>query len=153
MPPDVPSFVAVHDDLFDGWQELAAAPPADLDPWATARLPMLVELEQRARVVCEGDTLVHGDIRADNVLLTDDGQVYLVDWAWASRGAQWIDVLLVALALATQGGPDPEAFIASDPLLRATPAHDIDAFLVAAAGMWARAGRKPVPAALPGIRA
>lgn len=150
-PADVPSFVETLDDLFDGWQELAADPPPDLEPWARERLAKLVRLEQAAARACAGNTLVHGDIRADNVLLTED-RVVLVDWAWTSRGARWIDVLLVALALVTQGGPDPEAFIASDALLRETSPTDIDAFLAAAAGMWARAGRKPVPHGLPGIR-
>jgi aminoglycoside phosphotransferase len=151
-PPEARSFVETHEDLFDGWRELARSPAEDLDPWAHRRLSLLVELEQAAQISCEGSTLVHGDIRADNVLLTPDGGVFLVDWAWASRGASWLDVLLVALALATQGGPDPEAFLAADPLLRATPGADIDAFLVAAAGMWARNGRRPPPPGLPGIR-
>jgi aminoglycoside phosphotransferase len=151
-PAEARPFAEVHEDLFDGWGELADHPPEDLDPWARERLPLLVELEQRALDACAGDTLVHGDLRADNVLLTPDGRVVLVDWAWASRGAAWLDVLLVAFALATQGGPDPEELVVSDPLLSDTSKFDIDAVLVACAGMCARNGRRPVPPGLPGIR-
>jgi thiamine kinase-like enzyme len=41
-----------------------------------------------------GNTLVHFDIRADNIVLGNDGRVSFVDWPWACRGAIWMDITL-----------------------------------------------------------
>jgi Phosphotransferase enzyme family len=45
------------------------------------RLDELVELESRWPDAVRGDTLVHLDVRADNLLLTPD-RVLVVDWPW-----------------------------------------------------------------------
>jgi hypothetical protein len=50
-------------------QRLAADPPAGLDPWAVDHLEQLTELAGAARSAVAGDSLVHLDVRADNVLL------------------------------------------------------------------------------------
>ena len=65
-----------------GWAQIAADPPADLDPWAAARLPRLAELEARRHQATAGQQLLHHDARADNMIRTRDG-VVLVDWALA----------------------------------------------------------------------
>jgi thiamine kinase-like enzyme len=36
-----------------------------------------------------GDTLLHTDLNPHNLLIAD--RAYLVDWAWATRGAAWLD--------------------------------------------------------------
>ena len=65
--------------------------PAGLDPWARAHLDRLAELESGWPAACEGPTLVHGDVRADNVLLAGDGVVF-VDWPHAAVGTPVFDV-------------------------------------------------------------
>jgi thiamine kinase-like enzyme len=40
-----------------------------------------------------GQTLLHADLCADNLLLTSDG-VVVVDWPYAVTGAPWVDGLL-----------------------------------------------------------
>ncbi|NUS74076.1 MAG: phosphotransferase [Corynebacteriales bacterium] len=47
-------------------------------------------LEERWTLVGAGATLVHADLRADNILIAPPG-VTLVDWPWASYGAPWLD--------------------------------------------------------------
>ena len=59
--------------LFGGWGTLAAlGAPAALDPWASRHLDELATLESGWPEACSGSTLVHGDVRADNVLVTSD---------------------------------------------------------------------------------
>ena len=65
-----------------GWQRVAADPPADLDPWASSHLDQLGELAGRGLQALAGTTLVHTDIRADNLLVRADGSVVVVDWPW-----------------------------------------------------------------------
>lgn len=50
--------------------------------------PHLDEAEALARgfpEVCGGETLVHTDVRADNVLVDEEGLAWLVDWNWPAR--------------------------------------------------------------------
>src|SRR4051794_28946117 len=57
---------------FANWRQAAADPPAGLDPWAVRHLDRLAELESRWEEAASGDTLLHLDLRADNLLITDD---------------------------------------------------------------------------------
>jgi hypothetical protein len=54
--------------------------------WAWAHLDRLAELEARWSQAAAGATLLHGDLRADNLLLTPS-RVVLVDWPHACVGA------------------------------------------------------------------
>jgi len=51
-----------------------------------------------------GDTLLHADIRADNLLITSRDPV-VIDWPWACRGAAFVDPVLFAPSVAMQGAP------------------------------------------------
>lgn len=96
-------------DLLMRWRDLTSHPNevARLHPSWQRRLDELVELEGRWPELATGDTLLHLDIRADNVLLTDD-HVYFVDWPWAVVGAPWLDVVAFLPSVGMQGGPDPD---------------------------------------------
>jgi hypothetical protein len=50
----------------------------------------------------DGDVLLHTEWAPDNVLIAGR-QVHLVDWAWPTRGAGWIDPYLCALRLMEAG--------------------------------------------------
>jgi aminoglycoside phosphotransferase (APT) family kinase protein len=130
-----------------GWSRVAADPPADLDPWLAERLPELCAAADRAHAaLATGDTLVHADIRADNMLITPDGRVVIVDWPWGCIGPAWFDSVLLALNVVVHGG-DPERVIAGlDPRIVA----DLFAGL---AGFFWHAHRLPPPPGIPAVRA
>jgi hypothetical protein len=84
-------------NVFVGWQRLAAGVDSSqddlrgVDPWVQRHLAELVALEARSPdAAAEGTTLLHADLRADNILLTPS-RVFFIDWPWASRGAAWVD--------------------------------------------------------------
>jgi aminoglycoside phosphotransferase (APT) family kinase protein len=101
----------------------------------------------------DGDTLVHGDLRADNLLLGPEGSVAFVDWAWAVRGADWVDPVLFALDASAQGGVDPEWLVGRSPLVAAADPREVTDLVLATAGMYARSMRNPPPRGLPTLRA
>ena len=70
--------------------------------------------------VMAGETLVHTDVRDDNILLTADGRALLCDWNWPMVGAAWLDSLF--LLIGPRGdGLDVAAVIDGHPLLSAVP--------------------------------
>jgi hypothetical protein len=133
------------------YRELASAPPADLDPWERRNLGRLADLAASALDHLDGDTLVHLDVRGDNVLL-DGADVWFVDWPWACRGAIWIDTVLLLLNAANQGH-DPEPFVAGHPLLAGVRPEHITALLTGLCGYFSLASRRPPPQGLPTLRA
>ena len=76
-PLEAPSAEEAYDELLHGWRTLAAGGAAGLDPWAAERLDELADLEARWGEAAAGGTLVHGDIRADNILLTAERVVFV----------------------------------------------------------------------------
>ncbi len=139
--------------LFGGWQRIVDdAREARLEPGVRAHLPELLQLEAQWPEATEGESLVHLDIRADNVLLTPD-RVVFVDWPAAAVGAPWIDLVAMLPSIAMQGGPDPEDIWRTHPLRRGVDDDRVDAFLVAIVGYFAHTVLLPSPAGLPTIRA
>jgi hypothetical protein len=142
---------------FTGWRDLAKAYAAGeddlawLDPWALARLDRLAAVEAGAVALCEGDTLVNFDVRADNILLTPD-RVYFVDWPWASRGAAWLDMALFVPNVWMYGGPGLARVVAEHPLLAAADPAAVRAFAAGLVGMLTSVSRRPAPPGLPTLR-
>jgi aminoglycoside phosphotransferase (APT) family kinase protein len=138
---------------FTGWRTLAASPGRDhLDPWSRTHLDQLADLEATWAKHAAGDTLLHADIRADNILLTSTGAM-VVDWPWACRGAAFIDLVLFAPSAAMQGGPPPADLITSSRSGRAASPHAVTALVCALAGYLTETSLRPPPPGLPTIRA
>ncbi len=138
-------------DEFRGWHRLADAGVVD-DEWALRHLDGLLKLEDLAPAAVEGDTLLHLDVRADNVLLTED-RVWFVDWPWARVGAPWLDAVALAPSVAMQGGPNPEALLGRLNVARSAEVEAITAAVGALAGYFLyRASLPPAPG-LPTVRA
>jgi len=98
-----------------------------------------------------GDSVVHMDLREDNVLIDPEGGVWFVDWNWPVLGAAWAD--LVCLVLSAAGdGYDADALLAKHPLSRDVDPHAIDAFLAVLWTFWAVAAHEPVPHGSPHLR-
>ncbi len=100
------------DDLRGGWPAVAADPEPFLSlgvaspAWLRESLPALLEAAERAQL--EGDSVVHLDIRSDNLCLRD-GRCVIVDWNWAARGNPQLDLAFWLPSLRLEGGPEPEA--------------------------------------------
>ena len=92
----------------------ATACARHLDPWSRRHLEALVRLERAAPAAVDGETLLHLDLRADNLLLTAD-RVLVVDWPHARLGAPWLDAVFFAPSVTMQGGPPPEDLLARVP--------------------------------------
>ncbi len=140
--PDVPAAADHLAGDLGGWRRIAADPPADLDPWAAARLDELIAAADRALGSLAGDTLVHCDVRADNMLLRPDGSVVFVDWPWACRGPDWLDTALLAANVLGHGG-DGDAVL---------PPGGADV-VTGLTGYLLDAARQPAPPGLPTVRA
>ncbi|MFV8128806.1 aminoglycoside phosphotransferase [Streptomyces syringium] len=95
-----------------------------------------------------GPALLHTDLNNENVLV-DDERALLVDWAWATRGAAWLDAGYWAIWLMAAGGHTPESaeqWAARIPAWLTCPREGIDAFAHANANMWEEiAGPDPDP--------
>jgi len=108
-------------------------------------------LAARYDEVTRGNTLVHTDVRDDNLLITDDGHAYLCDWNWPVVGAAWIDSLL--LLIGPRGdGLDVDAHIAAHPLLSVVEPEAIDIVLALVTGYFLRSAREPSPTTSPWMR-
>lgn len=69
-------------------------------------IDLLCEMEgQATRSAAEGGSIVHCDVRGDNVVVDRTGRARLVDWAHAIKGAPWVDVVLFAPSVEGDGGP------------------------------------------------
>lgn len=137
-----------------GWRNLAqgGASERPLDRWSQRHLSTLAELETNASDAAAGASLLHFDLRADNIVLEEE-RVCFVDWPHAHVGAPWIDAVLMAPSVAMQGGPDPEAFVSRLPSFRAAPPEAVTSVLAAVAGFLTYSSLQAPPPGLPTVRA
>ncbi|MFF2503484.1 aminoglycoside phosphotransferase [Streptomyces sp. NPDC058067] len=103
-------------DARDRWMEYA--PPGTLHHFA-------------------GDALLHTDFAPDNILIVG-GRARLVDWAWPTRGAAWIDPGALALRLMEAGHSVETAveFAARFRSWRDAEPEVLSAFGAATAALW-----------------
>ena len=134
------------------WTRLRDAPPPGLDDWSTRHAARLAAIETEAPVAVAGESLLHLDIRADNLLLTPE-RVLVVDWPHARRGAAWLDLVCFAPSVAMQGGPPPEELTRRHPACRAADVDALNAAIVAVAGFFTWGALQPPPPGLPTLRA
>jgi aminoglycoside phosphotransferase (APT) family kinase protein len=139
-----------------GWQRLAGDDAPELvellDDWSRRNLSALADLEARAPRAVSGETLLHFDMRADNLLI-DDRQVWFFDWPHACVGAAWFDVVGFIPSVVMQGGPPAEEVFG-----RYRPGTDADqetvnCALASLAGYFTRHSLLPSPPGLPTLRA
>ncbi len=144
LTPAPPCAVGTAADEFAAW-------PAMWDRLEHPHRAELRALTARYAEVVGGETLVHTDIRDDNILILGDGTAVLCDWNWPVTGAAWIDSLL--LLVGPRGdGLDVEAHLAAHPLLREVPAEDIDVMLALVLGFWSTSAALPSPPTSPYLR-
>lgn len=142
---------------FLGWEKLARRPMeavgGPLDPWAAGHLAELAQLARNGLAALAGDALVHGDLRADNILLTGHGAV-LLDWPWADVGAPWSDALAVLINVKTLAPEaDVEHWFTGHRVFSGAGPDAINGVLAGWAGYFLDASRRPAPAGIPTLRA
>jgi aminoglycoside phosphotransferase (APT) family kinase protein len=135
----------------NGWGRALARGEDRLDGWCRRNLSRLAALEARAPDLVVGETLLHFDVRADNLLIAGD-RVYVVDWPWARVGAAWVDWLAMAPSVTMQGGPEPEEFMANFDL-RGVPDASMNAAVSSLAGYLVVRALDPPPPGIPTLRA
>ena len=143
-PAWVPPIAEEREWLLGGWAAIEGDPGPFLSlglcssEWLDDALPVLRRAAETAPI--EGDSLLHLDVRSDNLCLTDRGAV-LVDWNLIHLGNPDLDLAAWAPSLHLEGGPAPEETLSGAPGLAA-----------ALAGFFsARAGLPPPPTA-PDVR-
>ncbi|MET7734220.1 aminoglycoside phosphotransferase family protein [Streptomyces sp. NPDC005402] len=156
-PLDAPPAATALARTFNGWQRLLDGEDKNLaerlDPWAGAHLPRLAELAAAWPEAVTGDTLAHADLRADNILLADDGRTVFVDWPHALRAAPWFDLLVMLPCVRAQGGPDPEGLFTAHPLGAAADPDAVTTALAAVTGYFLYNCLLPPPPGIPTVRA
>jgi aminoglycoside phosphotransferase (APT) family kinase protein len=153
-PLAVPSVVEDLAANFGAWRAMSEGGPLDARAgvWAAEHAEVLVGLEDSWAAAAKGDTLVHADLRADNMLLTESG-VAVIDWPYAVAGAPWLDALffLPSVAASTPGVDLEEVWASYGPA-RGADADAVNAVLAALAGDWVRMSLLPAPPNLPTLR-
>ncbi|MCX4910135.1 phosphotransferase family protein [Streptomyces sp. NBC_00878] len=158
-PVDVPPVGEGLAEDFRGWLEMLDEGDRGegLDPWTVRNLPALAELAAPWAEFASGDTLAHGDLRADNILLTGPERgphrVLFVDWPHARLAAPWFDLMVMLPCVRAQGGADLEVLFTEHPLGREADPAGVTATLAALAGYFVRQSRQPSPPGLPTLRA
>jgi hypothetical protein len=101
--------------------------------------------------VVGGETVVHTDVRDDNVLLTADGKALFCDWNWPCAGADWLDSLVMLIG-PRGDGLDIAPVLAERPLLRDVPPDHVDRVLAVICGYFLKSADDPVPPTSPHVR-
>jgi serine/threonine protein kinase len=151
--PAAPAFDEANRGFLEAWMALAASPPSHLEPRLRRHLDRVAAEVPDLAEVMRGDALLHNDIRSDNLLLTPDGGVVVIDWGGTcSGGAVWLDLMFFALTVNEEGGVDADLLIRDHTLTRDVPPRWVDAMVMAAAAIRWRQSRLPEDPALPGAR-
>lgn len=117
-----------------GWLEVERDPGPFLAlglcsaDWLEQALPVLLQAQDLAEL--DGDDLLHGDLRSDNLCLLDD-RVVMVDWNLARRGNAAFGIAMLLPSLRLEAGPLPDEVLPDEGQLAAL----VSGFFAARAGL------------------
>jgi aminoglycoside phosphotransferase (APT) family kinase protein len=152
--PEVFTNLAERDqDTFTGWRRFfyeRSTMSRLEDPWVEKNFEALVQLETNWAAASKGTSLVHTDLRADQILITDSKAVFL-DWPHAKIGASWIDFLFMFPSIVLQKGPSMSALVQRSPLAHVSKA-DLSSVGAALAGFFLWNSLQPPPPRLTTLR-
>lgn len=100
-----------HTDLLRGWDGIVEDPTPFLSlglatqNWLEAALPVLRSID--GVTLAQGDSLLHCDLRSDNLCLRPDHAV-LIDWNHTCYGNPLLDFAFWLPSLCAEGGPLPD---------------------------------------------
>ncbi|MBV9255905.1 MAG: aminoglycoside phosphotransferase family protein [Actinobacteria bacterium] len=149
-PIDAPPIASALAQLLTGWRSFVASGSTP-DGWAGRHLHDLASLEAPWSDGVAGTTLLHTDLRADNVLLTTD-RVVFIDWPWAAIGAPWLDLANMLPSIAMQGGPEPWTIFDAHPSSADADPAAVTAYVAGLAGFFVWGASQPAPPGLPTLR-
>jgi hypothetical protein len=98
--------------------------------------------DEEALALLAGDRLLHTDLNPHNVLITGAG-ARIVDWAWPTLGAGWVDVACATLWLTAEGhtAAAAETWAAAIPVWREASGRGIDTFVAVNVRLWEQIAR------------
>lgn len=155
-PSPIPAPPATVPGGANYWASLCADPTAldelpGLDAWARTNAELLSEVASMSDSAHQGPTLLHTDIRADNILLTAEGVVF-VDWPHAKIGAPWVDLVYFLPSVAMQGGGDPQMVFWDHPAAHGADLRAVCSVLAGVAGFFIYSATQEPPPGLPSLR-
>ncbi|PCE15978.1 hypothetical protein AUC47_10730 [Microbacterium sp. SZ1] len=152
-PASLPRLADELSEDAGSWGRLAAA---DLlgttTPWCVENLDFLRKHAERVGTAVAGERLVHGDLRADNILIDAGGRARLLDWPWAARGAGWEDALLYLLDLRVEDSTADVDPLRAHPVFAGSSTDDHISLFAAIGGGWFEKCRWPAPPGMTTLR-
>lgn len=115
-----------------------------LDDWSRRHLDALIDLEHGWIDAAHGESLLHRDLRADNILFGTDNTL-VVDWPVASRGAAWVDLVGLLPSLHLGGALTPHELFENHEVGQAADPQSVNCYLAALAGYFTRQSLQPPP--------
>lgn len=139
-----------------GWRGIADDPVlagrlAGESRWATSALPDLIALEDAGLEAARGESLVHFDVFAENILLTDDA-VHFVDWPHARLGAPFVDLVVLLSSVGSDSALPLDILLSRHPLAARVSARALDGVLAARAGFYMVGALTDAPSAMQPVR-
>lgn len=131
--------------------------PSYLPPLSGARIAELEALTLLGREALTGDSVLHNDLRADNIIIRDTGgragepAAVFCDWNFLSTGPAWADWVAL-LVYPRHAGIDVGPWISESPLSAGADPEHIDAWLAVLAALMVTSGAQPELATSPVLR-
>jgi hypothetical protein len=144
-----PSFAEEYGELATYWDK--SAQRRLVPGWLLPHVERCTLLAHEGVRLLGGDTACHTDVREDNVLLGDDGRVWICDWNWMVRAHPAFDSLGVLLS-AHGDGHDADALLEQRRLTRGLPEGLVDGFLALLLGYFLHQSAEPAPNTSPWLR-
>jgi hypothetical protein len=119
--------------------------------WLRPRLPECARLAELGDAAMAGDTIVHADIRDDNVLIDAADKVWICDWNWPMRGNPALDTVCVLIS-AHGDGLDSDAWLPRSETTRDQEPEVVDGTLALLAGYFWTASEQATPQTSPWLR-
>lgn len=96
-----------------------------------------------ARELLAGDTILHTDYNPANILVTSNGNAQIIDWAWPTKGAAWIDPACLVPRLIAWGHScaSAEEVARECPAWRDADPAAIDLFASTLTSLWGEIAR------------
>jgi Phosphotransferase enzyme family len=123
---DLPRLSGLIRDHLSPWSR---GPVPDAPTWANDRVPDLRALERALPGLVDGNGMLHGDLRVDNILIDGAGDAWLCDWTWPCVGQPWFDTVSL-LVTAYASGLDIDHHLAG------APPDGVDGALAVLGGYW-----------------